>query len=287
MSSSIDQLRARLGAIGEARPAWRVEVGSRRDYDALAHHHYRAGKPATATRVLVVRDRRPTPVDRMRGAVDRDDPGEVAAVLVESLPSLSCRLRDAALADRYRCLAVRSRVQLLNREVRTISRVVVDPRYRGQGLAVALVRHALRTATTAVTEAVAAMGKVSPFFERAGMRAYRRPPLPCDSRLMDVLTSSGLGVSALVDPEGTAGRLQDEVFWGPVLRRELRRYHRQSCGRSRARDSDDPVVHLRTVRQRVLLQPVYYLFRREGGSTGKVSEVGELGGVTGEASPRG
>lgn len=256
-----------------ARPAWRVEVGSRRDYDALAHHHYRAGKPATATRVLVVRDRRPTVVDRMRGQVGQQGGGEVVAVLVESLPSLSCRLRDAALQDRYRCLAVRSRAVLLNREVRTISRVVVDPRYRGQGLAVGLVREALRTATTAVTEAVAAMGKVSPFFERAGMRTYRRPPLPCDSRLMDVLRSSELGAAALVDPEGTAARLGADAFWGPVLRRELRRYHRQSCGRSRARDSDDPVVHLRTARQKLLLQPVYYVSRRgdEGSGLGSLT----------------
>ncbi|MEM6391176.1 MAG: GNAT family N-acetyltransferase [Planctomycetota bacterium] len=262
----IDALRERFGALGGARLAWRVEAGTRRDYDALAHHHYRAGKPATATRVLVVRDQRPTPVARMRGCVAEE--GEVVAVLVESLPSLSCRLRDAALQDRYRCLAVRSRAQLLNREVRTISRVVVDPRYRGQGLAVALVREALQTATTAVTEAVAAMGKVNPFFERAGMAAYRRPPLPCDSRLMDVLRSSGFGAAALVDPAGTAAQLDHEAVWGPMLRRELRRYHRQSCGRSRARDSDDPVVHLQTARQKLLLQPVYYLFRRGDAGSG-------------------
>jgi len=53
-----------------------------------------------------------------------------------------------------------------------ISRVVVHPIYRGCGLAVRLVRHALRTARTSRIEALAVMGAIHPFFELAGMKCY-------------------------------------------------------------------------------------------------------------------
>ena len=58
----------------------------------------------------------------------------------------------------------------LNAEVEWISRVIVHPTYRGCGLAVRLVRHALATAPVPVVEALAAMGKIHPFFARAGMQ---------------------------------------------------------------------------------------------------------------------
>src|SRR5437762_3018481 len=63
-------------------------------------------------------------------------------------------------------------------EVGTIARVVVVPRFRGIGLGVALVRQALARAETRYVEALAVMGRVQPFFEKAGMRRYERPVGP-------------------------------------------------------------------------------------------------------------
>lgn len=82
--------------------------------------------------------------------------------------------------------------RLLNSEVRCISRVVVHPQWRGLGLAVKLVRHALETMTTPYTEALAAMGRVHPFFKLAGMAEYRRPALKDRRRLLDALRYCGV-----------------------------------------------------------------------------------------------
>ena len=237
--------------------ALRWRRGTLADYAQLARHHYRAKKPATATRVLVLDDDRPTVVGRYVG---RCGERRVVGVLVESLPSLSCRMRDHALADRCGShLPPRARSAVLNAEVRCISRVVVDPTWRGLGLAVALVRRALAAPTTIYTEALAAMGRVNPFFERAGMTAYPRPPHPGDARLSAALDRVGLRPGGL----GRLDRALQLIRALPAsdrdwLLRELHRWYRTNAGRS-AVHTTDPAVHLAAARDRLTLEPVYYL----------------------------
>ena len=158
------QYSATLCTDGLSPPADRLLLapGCLRDYHALAPFHYRAKRPATVTRVLALFDPASAP-----------DRGAPVAVLVESMPTIHCRSRDQATAGRYRSRGVGDpAIARLNAELRCISRVIVDPRWRGLGLAVALVRQALDTSTTTRTEALAAMGRVHPLFELAGMTAY-------------------------------------------------------------------------------------------------------------------
>ncbi|MFI4859506.1 MAG: GNAT family N-acetyltransferase [Phycisphaerales bacterium JB063] len=230
--------------------------GSAADYAALAEHHYRAARPATMMRVLTLRDPAPGVVDRY---LQREPEGRPVAVLVESLASLSCKLRDLALCGRYASLPARMRGKLLNQEVRCISRVVVDPRYRGLGLAVRLVRHALASATTPYTEALAAMGAVSPFFEKAGMLAYHRQRHAHDERLLAALASAGLPVGLLNAPQARsaalAGLPPERRAW---VEHELGRWYRSAVGRGGGA-SRDPAEHWDTARQKLVTLPVYYL----------------------------
>jgi len=231
--------------------------GSLADYLTLKEHHYRADRPATATRALVFRSSARSVVERFRG---KPTGSQTVAVLIESLPSLSCTMRNWALRDRYGSwLAPRQRAVLLNREVRVISRVVVHPCWRGIGLAVRLVKAAIDQPTTIYTEALAAMGRVNPFFERAGMTAYPRPPHAFDARLNDAMQSVGLSPNGLASIEQTQSRIgsltQSQRDW---FHKELYRWYRQNGGRSIVH-STDPTIHLRTARQRLLLDPVYYL----------------------------
>lgn len=259
-----------LRRVGPGSPAERLVYrdGGLADYRRLSSFHYLARAPVTAMRVLTLVDPAPTPADRWRAMRDegtvggadprptvaRDGAGEVVAVLVESLPALSCRLRDVALPGRYVGWSDRgAAARLLNAEVRCLSRVIVHPQWRGLGLAVDLVRRALATMTTPYTEALAAMGRVHPFFERAGMTAYRRPPLAADQRLIDALRWAGLEPWVLADAGRAASRFTDATPTARLLRRELGRWagprlplHRQI---ERARD-------------RLLREPVYYLKAR-------------------------
>lgn len=259
MINNPTDLRHRFAALPAPHPAGQLVLrrGTLSDYSALSEHHYRACRPATATRVLVFTDPRPTIVGRY---LKRADPPEVVAVLVESLPSLSCRMRDWALRERYGShLNARSRAVLLNAEVRCISRVVVAPAWRGLGLAVRLVRAALADPTTPVTEALAAMGKVNPFFERAGMTPYPRPTHAHDARFVAALERVGLAPRDLALLDATWRRIEalDRPKRGWLLK-ELLRWYRQYEGRS-ADHETDPRKHLVVARERLRLEPVYYV----------------------------
>lgn len=233
-----------------------IVPGDRADYHALKAHHYRPGHPATMMRILAVRDPEPTASDRFTGRAAR--PRSVA-VLIESLPTLSCRLRDEALGGRYGHLPPKPRATLLNQEVRCISRVIVDPRYRGLGLAVRLLRHALATAATRYTEAIAVMGKVSPFFERAGMTPYQRQPLVADQRALAALTSAGFEPHQLAMPADLRARIEAlDAQTRAFVTAELTRWYRGHGGRGFTR-RPDLAATLAAARQRLLAQPVYYL----------------------------
>ncbi len=145
---------------GDAWPL-RVDRGTIADYRALGRFHYVAGEPAAHKRVWVVH---PPP----GAAVGIAGP---AAVMVISPPVARCRGRNAVMPRRY-TTGGRAALARLNREIECISRVVVHPVFRGLGLAVTLVRHALATADTPMVEALAAMGGIHPMFEKAGMYAF-------------------------------------------------------------------------------------------------------------------
>ncbi len=251
----------------------RLREGRLADYGVLGRFHYLRNKPVTATRVFVVERCAPTVVGRYVG---RPAERQTAGVLVESLPALSCALRDQALGGRHAGWGDRgSAARLLNGELRCISRVVVHPQWRGLGLAVKLVRHALATMTTPFVEALAAMGRVHPFFARAGMTEYRRWPHRRDQRLLDALRFAGFEPWALANvgrmerwlSNRTADGAADRQGAG-VVRGELRRW---AGARWPLADQ------LRLARDRLLCEPVYYLKARDAGQAPSCSRRG-LGG---------
>ena len=141
-----------------------VARGTCADYRALERFHYREKSPATWAGVWVVR----YVEERHEGTEARRHEGRVVAVAVLSYPTVNSGARDRALGmegwERGRKLA------FVNEHVRTISRVVVHPQFRGVGLASRLVRCVCAECPTRFVEAFAVMGRVHPFFEKGGMR---------------------------------------------------------------------------------------------------------------------
>ena len=153
-----------------------IELGTPVDYQSLAHLHYIAGPPANPCQYL--RAMRPHPITK--------EP-ILAAVLVITYPTLNASWRKRSWPSRYNSGNKSQDAQKINQELRCLARVITAPHSRGLGLATQLVKHYLKNPLTQATEAVAAMGAVSPFFKNAGMTEYPIPHTPADLRLFDTL----------------------------------------------------------------------------------------------------
>lgn len=195
-----------------------IRDGTIDDYAALERFHYRAGRPATVARVL--------------SALDATS-DELLGVLVVSHPTLNGRWRDIAWpGERPKDRA--ENAAWLNREVRCISRVVVDPRARGRSIATRLVRAYLGRPDTRRTEAVAAMGGACPFFACAGMREVGVARTARDRAFARSLARAGLRAPQCADLSLVRRRLSRS----PMLRREIERWARASRATSRWCEGD-------------------------------------------------
>ena len=254
-------LRARFAGLPGPSPADELvlEPGEIADFKRLAAFHYRSVRAGAVTTVYRLRYAAPTVAGRHLG---RREEHRIVGVLLRSLPHLACRLRDLATGNRYRGFGQKAAAEMLNREVRTITRVVVDPQWRGLGLAVRLVRHALEHGKTIYTEALAAMGRVHPFCQRAGMIRYDRPPHPADARLMDVLhrlaiEPAHLASRQLVQERLSQCRAADQRWFAKELRHWYRTASYTTLDRLDKLKSDDLLA---VARDRLVTRPVYYLF---------------------------
>ena len=183
-------------------------------YASLAHLHYRAGSPATLAGVWGAR-------------IGRD----LAGVLVVSAPVLNGPWRGLAWGPGFDASP-----RAVNRSVRCISRLIIDPRFRGIGIATALVRAYLASPLTPCTEALAAMGRACPCFERAGMRAVAFPPSRRDRRLSHRLAVLGIDPCRLVHAPTCGALLREHASLGPALRRWA-----NDSRATRARRDADPI----------------------------------------------
>jgi len=234
----------------------RIERGTMADYAPLSVCHYLAGPPATVAGVW--------------RAVRRTAHGErVAGVLVASYPTLNGRWRQHAWPGEYvgRSPAQkRDAARRLNREVRCLSRVIVEPASRGMGVARQLVGHYLAEPLTERTEAVAAMGALSPFFSRAGMTPREMAPRDVDRRLLAVLGRAGLTPIGVLTRDGRGARA---LLDRPGVARGLKVWVNATADARRARAHGASEADLlRDAACRLVARPVAYTAERVSKGTG-------------------
>ena len=159
------------------------------DYEALSHYHYRKTRLGPFVAIFAVK-----PAGGPKGCCGVD----TAGVIVYTMPSPGLELRNVATAKIFAGFDRQTRLKLINANIRCIARIIIEPRFRSLGLAEKLVRETMGMLNVPIVEAMAVMGLVNPFFEKAGMTAYHGPmPARC-AELLEAFSLVGIEEKELI-----------------------------------------------------------------------------------------
>jgi hypothetical protein len=182
-----------------------IVPGTYEDYKQLAQYHYRDSGPGQFTKIFALR---PNERSLLRHIHKGKPDSQTIGVIVYSTATLGQQLRNIATEDYFLGFDRDTRLALLNKNVRRISRVIIEPRFRGLGLGTKLVRETMPLLNVPVIEASAVMGHINPFFEKAGMTAYIGPEKKQNSRLKEALSATGIEESMLIDPAAVHKKIE-------------------------------------------------------------------------------
>ena len=211
------------------------------DYKKLAHYHYRDGKLTAYAAIFALRFG-----------------DETVGVIVYAMPSAGLELRNVAADNLFTGFDKRTHLALINNNIRRISRVIIEPRFRSLGLATRLVRETMPQVNVPIVEAIAVMGLVNPFFEKAGMKAYRaKMPARC-VQLGEALSMVGIEKDLLIDPQKAQRRLsQLQGAEAEFIKLQIRKFL-QSYGKRRQMQTGlERTIYTLS---KLTLRPVYYIW---------------------------
>jgi len=225
-----------------------IVPGGRADYEQLATHHYRQERPPVVKAVFTLRPKRAI------GALGQ----KPAGVIVYTMPNPRIELRTVATNGVFAGLDRQTELALLNRNVRCIARLVIDPRFRGIGLATRLVRETMGLMETPIVEALGVMPKVNPFLERAGMRAFAPRTPVAHVELIEALSTVGIEGDQLVDPRGVQESL-DALRWpaADFLETRLQQFLKSHGTR---RTMPPGIERTRYILGKLTHRPAYYIW---------------------------
>jgi len=217
------------------------------DYKKLAHYHYRDSELGPYAAIFA-----------LKGAPNAGLGRQTVGVIVYAMPAPAVELRNVATGDLFAGFNRATQLALLNKNVRCISRVIIEPRFRALGLASRLVRETMPRINVPIVEAMAVMGLVNPFFEKAGMKAYKaKMPARC-VQLVEALNMVGVEKQELIDPQKVQrklDRLREPA--AEFIELEIKRFL-QSYGKHR--NSRAGPERTRYILSKLTLRPVYYIW---------------------------
>jgi len=224
-----------------------IVPGTYDDYKKLSHYHYRDNGPGQFTTIYALK---PTEQSGLRK--------QTIGVIVYSTPCLGQELRNIATGNFFIGFDRNTQLALLNKNVRRISRVIIEPRFRCLGLATRLVRETMPLMNFPIIEASAVMGNINPFFEKAGMKAYHAPEKKQNIRLKEALSAIGIEENMYIDPAAVQRKIET-LDGGQVefFEHEIRRFLQSYSDRRYSRPS---LKRTAFVLNKLTARPVYYIW---------------------------
>jgi len=226
-----------------------IVPGCLNDYKKLAHFHYRDSRIGPFAAIFAIKPAKALGTRSSIGTV---------GVIVYTMPSVGVELRNIATGNLFVGLDKGTRLALINKNIRCISRVILEPRFRGLGLASRLVRETMPKMNVPLIEAMAVMGLVNPFFEKAGMKAFTaKMPARC-IQLVEAFSIVGVEKEELIDSEEVQQKLdrlgqREAEFIESQIKHFLQSYGRRRYERT-------GLERTGFVLSKLTFRPVYYIW---------------------------
>lgn len=229
----------------------KIVKGNKADYESLSHYHYRESRLGPYAAIYALKGK-----FRTDEQLETVSAGHLTAgVIVYAMPTACCQMRNAALGF-LSGLDKSTRLALINKNIRTISRVIIEPRFRSLGLAVRLVKETIPLLNVPVIEALAVMGQVNPFFEKAGMTRIDSPPSVQVSRLIEAFGAVGIEERDLINPQFVQQKL--DTLSNGFIEHEMNLFL-QSYGQRRFMKSG--IERTKFILSKLTERPVYYFWK--------------------------
>jgi hypothetical protein len=220
------------------------------DYKQLAHYHYRLSRPGPFEKIFVLKN------DSLRATRNK-----ILGVIVYSIPSPRLEIRSQVMDNFFIGFDKETQLGLINKNIRCISRLIVEPRFRGLGLAQRLVRQTMPMMSVPIIEAVAVMGRINPFLEKAGMKPYTSKLSQRLAQFIEVLSIIGIEDKDLIDPQTVHRKLSRlNIEETGFIEREIKRFLK-GCGRRR--NMPPGLERTRFILSRLNARAVYYIWFNE------------------------
>jgi len=227
----------------------RIFPASPADYGTLACYHYRHARPGPVSAVYALR-----PKSRLPGLTRSDSVG----IIVYSMPVPALKLRNYATLSMFTGLDRQTQLQLINANIRCISRIIIEPRFRSLGLATRLVEETMPLLDVPIIEAMAVMGTFTGFFEKAGMTAYTRPSSKRHVRMIEAFSGVGIEQDELINPKHVHERIENlDLPEAAFIEREILLFIESYPHQRKAPPSLD---RTRFIITKLTTQPVYYIW---------------------------
>lgn len=223
--------------------------GDRSHYQQLSGFHYCNDALNPYAAIYAIKDGHPV----------RSRFGDVVGVIVYTTPAPNLSLRNHATGGIFTGFTDRRlQLQAVNANIRCISRVIIEPRYRGLGLASWLVEQTMPKLDVPIIESLAVMGNINPFAEKAGMKAYVAGECLRNAKLRGAMSAVGIEEEMFID----AGAVYKKLKLLDERRKSFidRQFgiFLQSFGKRKF--MPESIEKIRYVLSKLTFRPVYYIW---------------------------
>lgn len=169
------------------------------DYKIIAHYHYVKDAPGPTEQVYKIRGIPST------GKTFPDPMG----IILYSMPITNLHSRNTATKGYFRKMPSEiGRLREVNKKIRYISRIIIDPRFQKMGLGTWLLKDTLERQHVPIVETLTPVDFTNKMFQKAGFKFYLAPSPEWYKRFTNALTDVKIKIENVDSPWAVHHRIK-------------------------------------------------------------------------------